>query len=63
MLGTKISVDMKTINSDELENPNILRTVNLNLWYSPKEALKNINFEIKTNKVTALIRTSGCGKS
>jgi len=36
---------------------------NLNLWYDDKQALKNINMQIKKNKITALIGASGCGKS
>ena len=36
---------------------------NLNFWYGPKQALKNINIKCPTNKVTALIGPSGCGKS
>ncbi len=36
---------------------------NLNLWYSEKQALKDINLEIPEKKITALIGPSGCGKS
>ncbi len=36
---------------------------NLNLFYSGKQALKNISLEMETNRVTALIGPSGCGKS
>ena len=36
---------------------------NLNLYYGDFHALKNINFEIEANKITALIGPSGCGKS
>jgi phosphate transport system ATP-binding protein len=35
----------------------------LNLFYGPKLALKNIAIEIPENNVTALIGPSGCGKS
>ncbi len=35
----------------------------LNLHYGENHALKNINMEIKQQKVTALIGPSGCGKS
>jgi phosphate transport system ATP-binding protein len=38
-------------------------TNNLNLFYGPKQALKDITINIPTNKVTALIGPSGCGKS
>ena len=40
-----------------------LKIENLNLFYGEKQALKNINIDIKENKVTALIGPSGCGKS
>jgi phosphate transport system ATP-binding protein len=36
---------------------------NLNFYYGHFHALKNINFAIEKNKVTALIGPSGCGKS
>lgn len=36
---------------------------NLDLYYGDFQALKNINLEIRENKVTALIGPSGCGKS
>ncbi len=35
----------------------------LNAWFDAKQALENINIEIKSNKVTAIIGPSGCGKS
>lgn len=35
----------------------------LNLFYGKKQALKNINMQIKKNQVTAFIGPSGCGKS
>jgi phosphate transport system ATP-binding protein len=40
-----------------------MESKNLNLWYGPKHALKNINIGITRNKITALIGPSGCGKS
>ena len=36
---------------------------NLNLFYGPKQALKNINMKIAKKKATAFIGPSGCGKS
>ncbi|MHC1721317.1 MAG: phosphate ABC transporter ATP-binding protein PstB [Clostridiaceae bacterium] len=41
----------------------IIKTKDLNLYYGSNHALKNINFTIKMNNVTALIGPSGCGKS
>jgi len=36
---------------------------NLNLWYGNNQALKNLDFSIEENEVTAIIGPSGCGKS
>ena len=36
---------------------------NLDLFYGDNQSLKDINIDIKENKVTALIGPSGCGKS
>ena len=36
---------------------------NLDLYYGEKQALKDVNMNIKEGKVTALIGPSGCGKS
>ncbi len=41
----------------------IYRVNNLNLWYGKDQALKNLNFTIEENDVTAIIGPSGCGKS
>jgi phosphate transport system ATP-binding protein len=41
----------------------IIKTVDLNLWYGEKQALIDVNLQISPNKVTALIGPSGCGKS
>lgn len=38
-------------------------TQNLGLFYSEKQALKNISLEIPEKRVTAFIGPSGCGKS
>jgi phosphate transport system ATP-binding protein len=40
-----------------------MQSIELNAWFGPKQALKNINLSIKTNAVTAIIGPSGCGKS
>ena len=42
---------------------NKLTVKDLDLFYGEKQALKKINMDIKTKKVTALIGPSGCGKS
>jgi phosphate transport system ATP-binding protein len=35
----------------------------LNAWFGQKQALKNINLDIASKKVTGIIGPSGCGKS
>ena len=35
----------------------------LSSWFGSKQALKDINFDVKENTVTALIGPSGCGKT
>ena len=40
-----------------------MQSINLNAWFGPKQALKDINLNVKTNAVTAIIGPSGCGKS
>lgn len=40
-----------------------LETKDLNLYYSDFHALKNIDFHVHSNAITALIGPSGCGKS
>lgn len=47
----------------DLENRTKIRVNDLDLYYGEKQALKDINIEIKENEVTALIGPSGCGKS
>lgn len=47
------------------DEDNIFEILNLNLWYmnGKKQALFDLNLNLKRNKVTALIGPSGCGKS
>lgn len=40
-----------------------LETRGLNLYYGPKQALKDVSIQMKANTVTAFIGPSGCGKS
>ena len=40
-----------------------IRVNDLNLYYGEKQALFNVSLDIKEKEVTALIGTSGCGKS
>ena len=41
----------------------ILSTKGLDLWYGTTQALKDVSMDIPEKQVTALIGTSGCGKS
>lgn len=41
----------------------VAKASNLRLFYGKKQALFDLNMEIKKNKITALIGASGCGKS
>lgn len=40
-----------------------IQVKNLELFYGDNKALKNVNLDIESKKVTALIGPSGCGKS
>lgn len=40
-----------------------ISTSNLNLYYGTNHALKDVNLDLYTNKITAFIGPSGCGKS
>ncbi len=42
---------------------NVVTVKDLCLWYGNTQALKNINIEIEEQSITALIGSSGCGKS
>lgn len=42
---------------------NKIEAKNLDLFYGDKHALKSVNLDIKSNKITAFIGPSGCGKS
>lgn len=47
----------------EVYNKTKITVRNLDLYYGEKQALKDVNMNIKEGKVTALIGPSGCGKS
>jgi len=40
-----------------------IKIENLNAWYGEKHVVKNVELEIKPNRITAIIGPSGCGKS
>ncbi len=41
----------------------LLKTKNLNLWFTDNYVLHDLNFSVYEKKITALIGPSGCGKS
>lgn len=59
-----IQSSMNDRKEDNLGDKSIkVEVKNLNLFYGEKQALNDINMEIYTKKITALIGPSGCGKS
>ena len=44
-----------------MSNPIVVKNLSKN--YSKKEAVKNINFEIKKNEILGLLGPNGCGKT
>ena len=64
MVATVVNVQVK--NEEKIETAPkkvVFDTKNLNLWYGEDHALKDINLSIHENEVTAIIGSSGCGKS
>jgi len=49
--------------TEEVQLPPKIVTKGLNLYYGDFHALKDVNIEIKSRCITALIGPSGCGKS
>lgn len=46
-----------------MDDKNKIEVRKLNLWYTDNHALKDVDLDIKENKITALIGPSGCGKT
>lgn len=46
-----------------MDDGNEIEIRGLNLWYGDNHALKDVNLDIRKNRITALIGPSGCGKS
>lgn len=49
--------------TEPVQTQDVFQMNDLNLWYGDNQALKNINFSIRKNDITAIIGPSGCGKS
>ncbi len=62
-ITTKIDSALFTANESEEDTEICMDVNNLSLYYGEAQALKDINFKLKKNKVTAFIGPSGCGKS
>ncbi|MFI5163897.1 MAG: phosphate ABC transporter ATP-binding protein PstB [Bacteroidia bacterium] len=52
-----------TINTPQQIESTIIRSQNFNAFFGDKQVLKNINFEIQRNQITAMMGPSGCGKT
>lgn len=55
--------NIQVLPQKEVERATIYQTNDFNLWYGEKQALKDINLDIREQEVTAIIGPSGCGKS
>jgi phosphate transport system ATP-binding protein len=58
--SVKMNNTMDTINSSQKD---ILTLQDVSIYYSDFRAVKKASFNIKPNKITAIIGPSGCGKS
>jgi phosphate transport system ATP-binding protein len=54
---------MNVVSNTKAELPTKIAVRGLDFYYGDHHALKNINLDLFTNKVTAFIGPSGCGKS
>ncbi len=55
--------EQQGVESSSFSGNTVYDIKDLNLWYGNDHALKNLNFTIKENEITAIIGPSGCGKS
>jgi len=63
MLATMERSHQQEMNVSNAPQPNVFEVKDFNLWYGNDHALKDIQFDILENNVTAIIGPSGCGKS
>ena len=59
------TVDRDTLSKQEQARQEVhkVSVKNLEAWFGTKQALKNINLDVKEKTVTAFIGPSGCGKT
>ncbi len=62
-LNVKAEKENSHYGNSSNSNKNALEIRDLNFFYGSYHALKNINFNVADNQVTAFIGPSGCGKS
>lgn len=63
-LTTKSSIETRELDSEMIENNRSLINIsNFDFFYGEKQALFDVNMDIKEREVTAFIGPSGCGKS
>ena len=62
-IATKIDPSLISSAPESDESEVCLDVHKLNLFYGESQALKDISFQMKKNRVTAFIGPSGCGKS
>ncbi|HVD20582.1 MAG TPA: phosphate ABC transporter ATP-binding protein PstB [Nitrososphaera sp.] len=60
---TRASVAAASTASTDARHRYKVSIQNLNAWFGTKQAIKNINLDIKENTTTAIIGPSGCGKT
>jgi phosphate transport system ATP-binding protein len=60
---SKLTPDLGPIARHDPKHASKISVKDVNFWYGPKQALKNISLEIYQNEVTAFIGPSGCGKT
>ena len=46
-----------------MESKIAIQVNNVNVWYGPAQALKDVSLKVPAKKITAIIGPSGCGKS
>lgn len=62
-MNIEVQENIEQENSELKDLKTKISVKNLDLYYGPNHALKNVNMEIKERAITAFIGPSGCGKS